>query len=136
MQAYNNQINNVFSYVVKVIMWCWIILAATFASELVLQRNIIWNLLNTLNSAAQYSPILAREYTRLLPPGTAIYQIVIEGWADVGRLKVGRLTARGLDIGRSLRLPHSVHDSAILHKKNGINREQLCTHARFHFYQG
>ena len=60
------------SYVVKVIMWCWIILAATFASELVLRRNIIWNLLNTLNSATHYSPILASEYTRLLPPGTAI----------------------------------------------------------------
>jgi hypothetical protein len=60
------------SYVVKVIMWCRIILAATFASELVLQRNIIWNLLNTLNSATHYSPILASEYTRLLPPGTAI----------------------------------------------------------------
>jgi hypothetical protein len=46
------------SSVVKVIMWCWIILAATFASEVVLQRNIIGNLLNTLNSATHNSPIL------------------------------------------------------------------------------
>jgi hypothetical protein len=46
------------SSVVKVIMWCWIIRAATFASEVVLQRNIIGNLLNTLNSATHNSPIL------------------------------------------------------------------------------
>ena len=49
------------SSVVKVIMWCWIIRAATFASEVVLQRNIIGNLLNTLNSATHNSPILPSE---------------------------------------------------------------------------
>jgi hypothetical protein len=62
--AHNN------SSVVKVIMWCWIILAATFASEVVLQRNIIGNLLNTLNSATLYSPILPSEYTRFAAAGS------------------------------------------------------------------